>query len=282
MQEYYFLFALALVWTLFATIQDIKSREVANWLNFSLIAFALAYRAFYATINQDYHFFLLGLAAFAIFFALAYVFYYIKAFAGGDAKLLMGLGIILPYKDYFDLATLSLIFLFLLFLVGAVYSIIYSALIIAKNRNKFSKELRKKTKHNKKILIISLALLAISIALSFINSLFMLLLILSLIPLVYLYTASLDKCMLILLPPSKLTEGDWLEKPVRINSRITIKKTVHGLSLKDIQLLKKHNKKVLIKQGIPFVPAFMVALIIMVLFFLTSKLPLQELLLTFF
>ena len=30
MQEYYFLFALAFVWTTFATIQDPKNRQVAN------------------------------------------------------------------------------------------------------------------------------------------------------------------------------------------------------------------------------------------------------------
>jgi hypothetical protein len=32
---------------------DLKKREVPNWLNFSLVVFALAYRAFYSVINND-------------------------------------------------------------------------------------------------------------------------------------------------------------------------------------------------------------------------------------
>ena len=38
-----------------------------------------------------------------------------------------------------------------------------------------------------------------------------------------------------------------------------------------IHVIKKAGKKVLIKQGIPFVPAFLITLIIMALFFLTSQ-----------
>jgi len=74
-------------------------------------------------------------------------------------------------------------------------------------------------------------------------------------------------------PPSKLTEGDWIEQNVKIG-KTTIKKSVHGLSLKEIKLLKKYKKSILIKEGIPFTPAFLITLMIMALFFLTSKLPL--------
>ena len=46
------LICLALVWILFATIQDLRSREVANWLNFSLIIFALGLRFFYGLFSN--------------------------------------------------------------------------------------------------------------------------------------------------------------------------------------------------------------------------------------
>ena len=36
-----FLIILALIWLIFAVISDLKTREVPNWLNFSLIIFAL-------------------------------------------------------------------------------------------------------------------------------------------------------------------------------------------------------------------------------------------------
>src|SRR3989344_6797995 len=100
MNPYYFLFALALLWTIFAVIQDIKKREVANWLNFSLLAFALAYRLFYSISANQINFFLYGAVGAAVCYAFALAFYYSKTFAGGDAKLLVAYGAIFPYKSF--------------------------------------------------------------------------------------------------------------------------------------------------------------------------------------
>jgi len=271
MKEYYFLFALALLWTLVATIQDIKKREVANWLSFSLIAFALAYRAFYAIHFKNSQFLLLGLIGFAIFFILAHILYYGRAFAGGDAKLLIGFGIILPYTSYTSLLSLTIIFIFTLFLVGAIYSLIYSIFIASKHKIKFKEEFKRRFKKSKYLQIISPIIFLALLYFGALHPIILTFSIFFLIPILFIYTKSLDKCMVALLPPSKLTEGDWLEKSVRINSKITIKKSVHGLSQKDIQILKKHNKKVLIKEGIPFVPAFLVTLLIMVYVFLVLQ-----------
>lgn len=41
-----FLIVLCLIWIAFAVIQDLRKREIANWLNFSLIIFAIAFRFF--------------------------------------------------------------------------------------------------------------------------------------------------------------------------------------------------------------------------------------------
>ncbi len=270
MKEYYFLFALAFLFTLFASIQDLKKREVANWLNFSFIAFALSYRAFYSLAAKNFQFFLFGILGFAIFFILAHALYYAKAFAGGDAKLLMGFGIILPYTSYKSLIILPPVFLFALFLVGAIYSLLYSIIIVAKNKQKFKKELSRYFKKYKFTLTTTILLSIASLFLAFISSLVIPLFILFLIPLIYAYTKSLENCMIKFYSYNKLTEGDWLEKNIKLSSSITIKKTVHGLSKKDIKLLKKYKRNVLIKEGIPFIPAFFITLIIMVFFFLTS------------
>lgn len=270
MQEHLPLFILALVWIIFATIQDLKMREVANWLNFSLIAFALAYRLFYAASTNNINFFLFGLFGLIIMILLGHAFYYMKAFAGGDAKLLMGLGIVLPYQTYAHLIFLPIFLIFTLFLAGAIYSIIYSFFIIAKNKEKFSSEFKRISKNRKSILTVSTILFIISLAAGFYQNIAFLFAIIFIIPLVWIYTKSLDKCMIVLTSPDKLTEGDWLEEEVHIG-KTTIKKSVHGLSFKEIQLLRKHKKSILIKQGIPFVPAFLIALIVMALFFLISK-----------
>jgi len=270
MKEYYFLFALAFLFTLFASIQDLKKREVANWLNFSFIAFALAYRAFYSLATKNLQFFLFGVLGFAIFFIIAHALYYAKAFAGGDAKLLMGFGIIIPYTSYSSLLILSPVFLFVLFLVGAVYSLLYSIIIITKNKQKFKKEFLSYFRKYKFTLTTSLILFLVSPFLTFIASLIIPLTILFLIPLIYVYTKSLENCMIKLYNYNGLTEGDWLVNDIKLTKNIIIKKTVHGLSKKDIKLLKKYKRNVLIKEGIPFIPAFFITLIIMVFFFLTS------------
>ncbi len=270
MKEYYFLFALTLAWTFFATIQDLKKREVANWLNFSLIFFALAYRAFYAFFVKEYEFFLFGLIGFILFFLIANALYYSNAFAGGDAKLLMAYGAVLPFSSYLSLMSLSISFLLILFFFGAIYSIFYSFKIIAENKEKFKLEFRKYFNKYKNVSLISIFSLILFLIISFVNLFFLSLMLLSLIPLAYVYTKALDKCMIKLTEAKNLTEGDWLVHNVKIGRKI-IKKTVHGLSLGDIKILKKYKKKVLIKQGIPFVPAFLIAFSIMSIFLLFLK-----------
>jgi hypothetical protein len=56
---------------------------------------------------------------------------------------------------------------------------------------------------------------------------------------------------------SELREGDWLVDDVKVKGK-TIKSDWDGLSLEDIKLLKG-KKKVKIKDGLPFVPAFLIA-----------------------
>jgi hypothetical protein len=92
--------------------------------------------------------------------------------------------------------------------------------------------------------------------------------ILSVTPLIYFYSKAIENsCMIKLVSPNKLTEGDWLEKDVKIGNKY-IKKSVHGLSKRDIEFLKKKKKKVWIKEGIPFSPAFLISFLLMVFFFL--------------
>lgn len=60
-------------------------------------------------------------------------------------------------------------------------------------------------------------------------------------------------------------------RPIKVAGK-TINASVHGLSLEDIALLRKKRKSVFIKQGVPFVPAFLLAYGLMVFFFLTGGL----------
>ena len=273
MEEYYFLFGIGILWTIFAVVQDLKTREVANWLNFSLVGFALAYRAFYSIFSSDYIFLASGVLGFFAFFGAAHLFYYTKVFAGGDAKLLMGFGVLLPYGSFSGLLNSGAIFIFLLFFFGALYGLAYSIFIAVKERDRFKKQFLKGVSKRKYLIIGILAIFALSLFYFEISYWLLFSSVGILMLFLIFYIRALDSCMIKLVNFKDLQEGDWLEQNVRVGKKI-IEKSVHGLSKEDIKLLKKFRKSVYVKEGIPFTPAFLLSLVAMVFFSLTSISPL--------
>jgi len=125
--ENYFLIAIGLIWIIVAILQDFKRREVDNLWNFSLIAFALAYRFSFFAYSGKYWFFLNGLLGLAIFLFLGNVFYYSRMFAGGDAKLVIALGTVLPLSyNWMSNFLIFGLFIILFLIMGSVYSLIWA------------------------------------------------------------------------------------------------------------------------------------------------------------
>jgi len=277
MEEYYFLFFIGFLWSLFAVIQDFKSREVSNWLNFSLLIGALAYRAFYSSINGDWGFFIFGALGAGVFFLFALALYYGKAIGGGDAKLLMGYGAILPFNSLLTLIIGSLLFIFILFFIGFLWTLAYSLLLVRERKKEFKKAFQEAFEKNMYLFWASSGasglLLIESIAFESSSWLLIgLIAFLLIIPFLFIYLKAIEKsCMIKLKKPGELMAGDWLERDVKIGGK-WIKKSVHGLDAKEIKFIKKYGKRVWIKEGIPFTIAFLLALI-MVFFFLFLRLP---------
>jgi len=75
MIEVIFLGLLALIWMCFASIQDIKSTIISDWISFSLIIFALSFRFFYGLfIEENFMFFYQGLMVYAFLLFLGIYF----------------------------------------------------------------------------------------------------------------------------------------------------------------------------------------------------------------
>src|SRR3989344_1726221 len=120
--EYSFLIFIAFVWIIGAILQDLRRREVDNIWNFSLIGIALAHRFAFSVYTTNYWFFLNGIFGFFIFLAIANILYYSRVFAGGDAKLLIALGAVLPLSfDWFSNLSLFSIFISGFLLGGSLY-----------------------------------------------------------------------------------------------------------------------------------------------------------------
>lgn len=271
MYAYFFLFAIAFLWILFAVIQDLRTREISNWLNFSLLSIGLLYRGFYALLHDDPSFFWWGALGTLFFVMAAYGLYYGRAFAGGDAKLLMGLGPFVPIEQFADLFLLGFGFIFALFLLGSLYSLSYTLVLIPRRWNSFRRSFIHFSIARRGLFFVCLgigtlvalplALLDRIVALSFF-------LIFLLFPFLYAYGKAIEKTFFIKrVLPRALTEGDWLVEPVTIGKRCVMP-SVHGLSLSDIKLLQRTRSKVLIKEGIPFSPAFLLAFGAMVFYVL--------------
>lgn len=268
--RYWFLFGLTLVWMIFAVVQDLRRREISNWLNFSLVGFALAYRAFYSAFSSDWMFLAYGIMGFVLFYALANLFYYSKVLGGGDAKLLISIGAVLPFESYLDLVLISGSFVVVLLTMGAVYSLVWSVYITAKNYREFGREFARVYNNRAyRMSCVFTLLLFLVFGLVFFSGDYLLMGLVILFPLVSLflfaYLWAVDKSMIRLVSPGKLTEGDWIIEDIKLKGYV-VRKTVHGLSMEDILKLRKARKKVYIKEGIPFAPVFLVAFLFMVFF----------------
>ncbi len=268
MYEVFFLWGLALVYIIFAVIQDIKSREIANWISFSLIIFALGFRFFYSLFENDgFSFFYNGLIGLGIFLILGNLFYYGKIFAGGDAKLMITLGTILPYfPNFFSNMQIFSDFLLIFISVGFVYILIASSVICIKNFRHFKKEFSRQLKRKKNLMLIVLFLSLIFLVLGFSQTIFFYAgIFIFVISYLFLYSKAVDEaCMVKRINTKNLREGDWLYHDVKIGKKM-IKAKWGGLTKKDIRELRKRYKDIRIREGIPFSPVFLISFIVFII-----------------
>ncbi len=258
---------LALSVLITASIQDLKKREVMDWLNFGLIASALLIRTSFSSITGDWSYFLNGIYGLLIGVALAYLMFYTGQWGGGDSKLLMGMGALIGYS------TFLFIFMINIFLLGAVYGLIYTIILAIRKRKQFVKEFALLFKQNKLthriLLLVCLVLVFATYFVDYLLKLPLLMIIVLSLSMFYLFlfTKSVEKsCMLKYYNPMKLTEGDWIAKDVKYKGKYLAGPKDLGIDKKQIKLIQSLYKKgkikqILVKEGIPFVPSFLFAYI---------------------
>lgn len=274
------LVSVAFAWLAAACVADIKKREIPNWISFSLLAIALAIRGAASIMTKQSSYFLFALLAIVIFLIVANILYYGKLIGGGDAKLLIALSAIFATAPFFTKASLLqepflLAFFINILLLGFVYSVVFSAIMAIRNRKPFSIEFRKEQKRTKifkiccwiiSFIVFILIVMSLLFDMLFLPFLILIFIVFFAMPFLYSFIKAVESSSMIkLLKPSELSEGDLLVAGVKLKN-IIIKPCVHGLSESDIKAIRKANKKVLIRQGLPFVPVFLIALICTLLF----------------
>ena len=259
--ENLFLIVLGIVWIIGAILQDLKRREVDNLWNFSLIGIVLAYRFSVSVFSSNYWFFFNGLLGFIIFLVLGNLFYYSRLFAGGDAKLLIALGTILPLGNWIINLKIFGYFILISLLGGSLYVFIWSLFLVVINFAKFRKEFIKQFKIYNMVFVISMVFVLLWLISSFFLGIEFILvsLIFLLFPLLFIYSKAVEEsCMVKKILPRELTEGDWLYEDIYVKGK-KIEKSWHGVSREELNLIrKKYRRKILVRYGVPFTPSFLI------------------------
>jgi len=267
---------IVLVALIAASINDIKKREVPNWISYGLLFFILITRTLQAIITNSPKHFYYTLIAFIIFAIFGNIMYFTKQWGGGDTKLITSLGAAFAIKPFYlkeILIPFPIILIVNILIIGALYGLIYALFLAIKHKKQFKKQFVKMNSNPKlkkvKALIIILAISIIGTYFIYpINQLRFhigtLSIIMLLLPYLFIFIKSVElSCMYKKIPTTKLTEGDWVEKNIYKNNKLIYKINPYGINKKQINQLKKLKiKQVLIKEGIPFIPSFLLGTII--------------------
>ncbi len=268
-------YGLSFIVLLIGSITDLKTREVPDWVNYGLIISGVGLNVLFTAIYSSPSFIVNSIVGLAVFFGIAYIMFEMGQWGGGDSKMLMGLGAIIGL----DVSALSRQFLLGFFInamfAGAVYGLLWSIFLAFKNWKKFKKEFKsilssKNMVFSKKLIVAAAILLTVLIF--FIEAKFkIVLLLMMLLIILTLYLSASVKAiekssMYKLVEPAKLTEGDWIVNDIFINGKYVTGPKELGISKGQIRKLanfykRRKIKKILIKEGIPFVPSFLIAFV---------------------
>jgi Flp pilus assembly protein protease CpaA len=276
--------AIALFALVVASYCDIRTREVPDWLNYSLIAAGLAIGIIASLAYNTWTYAAFSIAGLLIFVGIAFLMFYAGQWGGGDSKLLMGLGAIvgLEFSTAFPfLSVNNFLFAFWIntLLAGVVYALLWSIALAIKHRKtvsaKFDEEIEKKKPLRFIVFAATIIFTVISLFIPVPQASGAILLMAAIIFFSF-YALMLVKaveksCMFKLMLPEQLTEGDWIARDIVVKGKYICGPKDLGIEKRQIAQLKKlySQKKVtriLVKEGIPFVPSFLAGFILTLLF----------------
>ncbi len=268
------LFALIIVGTilLIASFTDLRTTEVPDWLTHGGIVIGVILHLVSAWWQSSWTPLIDGGIGLGVFVAFGCLMYYTGQWGGGDSKIMMAIGALLGLQFSFEHITVA--FFFNVLIAGAVYGLVWTIGLAIFRRKQFlpAYVALAKTKQFRYGRMAAYGALALFAIVSFTTQdmilRFLLLLIGVMVPFllhVSLFIKAVEKCMVRNAKPSELMEGDWIVKDVVVaGKRITGPKDL-GVTLAQMKELKRlsktHKITLIVKDGIPFVPSFLIAFV---------------------
>ncbi|MBI2133745.1 prepilin peptidase [Candidatus Woesearchaeota archaeon] len=256
-----------------ASITDIRTREVPDWINYFGIASGIGINLIYSIITWSIWPIAFSAIGIIAFFAVASLMFYAGQWGGGDSKLLIALGAILGLEfslsmPFIDLSQHIVSIWMNLMVIGILYALIWSFGLAIVNMKDFSKQFTEQAAEVKTITITLFS--AIMVLIIVIGDRDIRIAMLGgavasgIALLIWIFGKSVEKsCMLKYVRTDKLTEGDWIAKDVLVKGKYICGPKDLGIERKQIRQLKKMNiRRVMVKEGIPFVPAFFISFLV--------------------
>lgn len=266
---------IALILTVFAVINDLKTLEVPDWISATGIIIGLSYHTILSINQLSWYPLGQSLLGLLIAFIFGSLMYFTGQWGGGDTKLLWAMGAMIGADTINGIGSKGLWYLIAVMFCGAIWGLLYLSYLTIKNwkkvREEYVKEYLKFKKYSYSFIALSAIILVIGFLFEYLTIIFVPLALT--VPICFYLTVLVKAveriCMKKEVTPDKLVEGDWIVKPIKVGNK-TIKQPKTGLTKKQIREIQEMHekgkiKKVLVKYGIPFTPAFLFAIILIII-----------------
>jgi len=267
------LFLVAFVGSTVAAFYDLKTTEIPDKIPYVMIAIGIIGNIVASYLAWSYWPFVYSMIAGLGFLGFGFIMYYLGQWGGGDAKILSGIGFLLPtYQSAKLTLPFSIGFFFNVFLVGAVYMIIYAFVLSFINRKIWTVFFKDLKANARMILIYNSALVASIILMGLLFARYFEFLPLTAFTVLVVTIGLASAGLYILWKFVKVVENVGFKKKIpvsklRVGDVPDYYKIWEGVTEKEIRKIKKSGKKyILIKEGVRFAPAFPIALIFTLVF----------------
>lgn len=274
--------AAALIGTAVGGWIDLKTTEVPDIVPMSMAGAGLLLHIANIFLTGSFQGIISAFAVGALYLAIGYIFYYTGMWGEADVLLLAAVGFLIPQPlSFFNMSGLGgmypIIFILNTFIVGGVYSAVYTLILAFMRPVVFSNFWKDVVGYRKKMAVFLVALTSGFVVLSFgiawffnanVPPEFMLAQIAFFLPMaffmiiVYRFALVLDRTVFRMkVPVSKLKEGDVLAEDLKLKGGTLSGKLFIGLTEEQVEMIRKERKHVDIKEGIRYGPTFFFSLL---------------------
>ncbi len=267
------LFLVAFIGSAAAGFFDLKTTEIPDKIPYVMIAIGIIGNIIASYLTWSYWPFVYSMIAGLGFLGFGFVMYYLGQWGGGDAKILSALGFLVPtYQSAKLILPFSIGLFFNVFLIGAIYMIVYAFALSVTNKRIWSSFFKDLKANARMILVYNSALIASVILMGLLSARYFEFLPLKEFTILVVTIGLASAGLYILWKFVKAVENIGFKKKIPV-SKLKVGdvpdyyKVWEGITEKEIRKIKKSGKKYIwIKEGVRFAPAFPIALIFTLVF----------------